>query len=1127
MLLRSWWCGLALIAVHGCSRSLDVPPEPEVPPGAVFGRVVVAVPGSAERQPAKGATVALLGSSLALTTGDDGRFALTDIEQATGKLLFRYVEGTRVRQKLLSLSDLGAGPGRQLSLGDVLVVENATVRGRAVRAEAKDVRSGHRGTVVFVPEGPYLTYTADDGSFELDQLPEGSIEIGFFRSGYQAQVLAALAVRGGELLTLRDVLLELETSTAPGSIAGSVRFVPAVSDATGTTVTAGGRAATVTADGELSITMLPAGLYSVSASRAGYTGAVAYNVLVNPGEVTRMSPLTLGMGPGFDAGMPPPTPDGGEPPPDAGPPDAGPPDAGPPDSGFATCTSTVQCGVGRWCDNGFCVPLCTAGSCTAGRYCDPMTFTCVHPCSPGCDAGLACDVTANACRALCDGSRPCPRGSVCNLATAACEPECLTSLTCPAFTTCSGGACVPNGACALDTDCPADRMCIGGVCDLRPTAASDAGVFPCSVACDCRLDETCRADGVCVSVPPPTLFFYPGADGGGRYPSTPSGNLQLLAASARRPDVIALLWDAGTVISGTLALDGGVTLAGGYVDCGPTRWTRDDGRRTPLGSTATRLLSLSGSTVLPREDITLRNLELESHTSAATTAATLEAASVERLSLLNLAVRYLDVGPSGITFSTVACTGCTDLTIDGFTVLPSPDPQSPLDMIQLSSSSGHVTGVKVPPMRFLQPVRVLGSFGNSALLSISGATVGELFTTVADGLFRFDNCGNRPVEVRSSTFKWTTYGDNRHRLIRIQACEAATVAGNVVDGAAQTVSVPNDPSIGAHFLWLENSNALVENNTVILPSTQGMGGAIGFEVRGPQAAVELRNNVVDGGTGLGFAYPLRIQNVNTGSVDVHDNHFDVRGQRAYGLWLEAVFSSAGLRVHDNFVRVTAPTSGVTQALHVNGVIGVIERNQFEAAQGSITNAVFSTGVNTLELYQNLFVAGPAFGIGQATLGIEMQGLGSWWVVGNSIDLRPDLAQPGPSIGLRCGNGIGKQLTSNIFGTRNTGQRWLIAGDGTNYCTQFASYSRNYFWLGAGGVDPGNDIVTSVTGTNGNIFGGNVSPYQPGSFELANGSVCIDNGAAGPLADGGVASLDVFRRPRVVDGGADIGATERQ
>ena len=87
-----------------------------------------------------------------------------------------------VRQLALDLGELAAGPGRDVSVGDVLLGESATVHGRVRASDRAAMPGGHKGTAVFVPEGPFATFTADDGSFTLSELPPGTLRLAFFRS---------------------------------------------------------------------------------------------------------------------------------------------------------------------------------------------------------------------------------------------------------------------------------------------------------------------------------------------------------------------------------------------------------------------------------------------------------------------------------------------------------------------------------------------------------------------------------------------------------------------------------------------------------------------------------------------------------------------------------------------------------------------------------------------------------------------------------------------------------------------------------------------------------------------------------------------------------------------------------
>src|SRR5439155_14321348 len=102
-------------------------------------------------------------------------------------------------------TNLGTGPGRQISLGEVAVSENARIHGRVRRQDVASA-GGHAGTVVFVPEGPFTTFTSDDGSYSLSELPSGSLRVSFFRSGYQTIDLD-LDLRAGEDFAVKDIAL--------------------------------------------------------------------------------------------------------------------------------------------------------------------------------------------------------------------------------------------------------------------------------------------------------------------------------------------------------------------------------------------------------------------------------------------------------------------------------------------------------------------------------------------------------------------------------------------------------------------------------------------------------------------------------------------------------------------------------------------------------------------------------------------------------------------------------------------------------------------------------------------------------------------------------------------------------
>ena len=174
---------MAVVAAFGCSRELAIPETPPPPgPGTLAGRVVWQRPGVSLPVAAEGAMFELLASGRSTVADDDGRFRFGDLTDDAGELLVRFDsdgDGAPDRQRLLVLSTLGVGRGHDVSLGELLVAENAAVEGR-VRLSDRDGDEGHRGILAFVPQGPFTATTGDDGTFVLDGLPEGGADRGGF-----------------------------------------------------------------------------------------------------------------------------------------------------------------------------------------------------------------------------------------------------------------------------------------------------------------------------------------------------------------------------------------------------------------------------------------------------------------------------------------------------------------------------------------------------------------------------------------------------------------------------------------------------------------------------------------------------------------------------------------------------------------------------------------------------------------------------------------------------------------------------------------------------------------------------------------------------------------------------------
>ena len=167
----------------GC-RDTQLPSVPgPAQAGTIGGTVLYAVPGKSELAAGAGARVSVLGSGASTTADAEGRFLIEGISRDNGILLLELEINAVSRRRVLRLEDIGAGTGRDISLGQVVLARNASVRGRIVLDDVVGA-SGLGGVTAFVPGGPWSAMTGDDGSYTIEALPEGALQVAFFKAGY-------------------------------------------------------------------------------------------------------------------------------------------------------------------------------------------------------------------------------------------------------------------------------------------------------------------------------------------------------------------------------------------------------------------------------------------------------------------------------------------------------------------------------------------------------------------------------------------------------------------------------------------------------------------------------------------------------------------------------------------------------------------------------------------------------------------------------------------------------------------------------------------------------------------------------------------------------------------------------
>jgi hypothetical protein len=167
-----------------------------------------------------------------------------------------------------------------------------------------------------------------------------------------------------------------------------------------------------------------------------------------------------------------------------------------------TCSDTIPCADGLWCNNEMCVAAPTVGDacgqegqpdCEAGSYCDTVTNVCAayggrgDDCTPDspCQSGLYCRSYHGTCTARPAAFEECDSRTVCRLGH-----ECVPQQTCEALAA-EGESCDDSDDCAEGLYCQADwSICLALNAELAPGAT-------------CRVNEECRSgscvDHVCVA----------------------------------------------------------------------------------------------------------------------------------------------------------------------------------------------------------------------------------------------------------------------------------------------------------------------------------------------------------------------------------------------------------------------------------------------------------------------------------------------------------------------------------------------------------------------------------------------------------------------------------------------------
>jgi hypothetical protein len=147
----------------------------------------------------------------------------------------------------------------------------------------KDANTDSPIAGVTVTAGTYTNTTNADGYYEISDVPAGTYTVTASKDGFQTASKTGIGVVAGQATNLNFTLTPLPTN---GNIAGIVSDASTGNPIEGANITTNGYFDITDANGHYNISSIPAGTYTVTASKDGYESSSSTNIVVAAGQTT-------------------------------------------------------------------------------------------------------------------------------------------------------------------------------------------------------------------------------------------------------------------------------------------------------------------------------------------------------------------------------------------------------------------------------------------------------------------------------------------------------------------------------------------------------------------------------------------------------------------------------------------------------------------------------------------------------------------------------------------------------------------------------------------------------------------------------------------------------------------------
>src|SRR3989304_4813051 len=155
-----------------------------------------------------GAVCTIEGTDKRATTDEQGSFTISDVAPGSCIVICKKTASDGKVFAFLKIAEVQ--PGQTADTGTIQITQTGAIYGKATLTD----QTYHTGIIVYIPGTSMQARTDATGAYLINNVPEGTYELRFEKSGYMTGKITGLPVTTGETTFAEDMSLNLSTGAS-------------------------------------------------------------------------------------------------------------------------------------------------------------------------------------------------------------------------------------------------------------------------------------------------------------------------------------------------------------------------------------------------------------------------------------------------------------------------------------------------------------------------------------------------------------------------------------------------------------------------------------------------------------------------------------------------------------------------------------------------------------------------------------------------------------------------------------------------------------------------------------------------------------------------------------------------